>query len=126
MKLKSNRKYLLNAFRDWLNEQGKTPFLVADASHSGVEIPPGFAQKDGRICLDISTNMVRSYTVTSSLLTFEAQFKGSVHKLKLPLGSLLAMRCKESSWSIWFTVFDNNEHVEPPIEPPKLRIAEDD
>lgn len=126
MKLKSNRRYILQSLRDWLNDQDKTPFLIADASLDGVVVPDGFAQSDGRICLDISTNMVRNFELTETMLSFDAQFKGKVHRLKLPLNALLSLACKENGWSIWFSVFDGNEHVDLPLEPPRFTIEEDD
>ena len=126
MKLTSNRRYLLQAFRDWLNDQGQTPYLIVDAKHPGVVVPDGFAQADGRLCLDVATQMVRNFKLTDTLLTFDAQFKGQVHNLKLPLVALLSIRCKETDWSAWFSMFDDNEQVGPPQEPPKFRIEADD
>ena len=127
MKLKSNRTYLLESLRAWLNDQAKTPYLIVDASYDGVNVPAGFAGADGRLCLDISTNMVRNFEIAPTQLSFEAQFKGKVHKLTLPLNAILSITCKElPEWSVWFSVFDGNDQVALPNDPPRFRIAEDD
>ena len=127
MKLKSNRKYILCAFRDWLNDQNLTPFIVLDAEFSGVDVPSGFIGSDGRLCLDVSTDMVRDFIVTETLLSFRAQFKGSVHTLKIPLAALEFITCKEiNSWVAWFGAFDDNDMVQAPALPTKLRLEKDD
>ena len=126
MKLKSNRKYVLNAFRDWINDQDLTPYLVIDAEASGVIVPEGYSSSDGRLCLDVSTSMVREFSVTSSALSFKAQFRGQVHTLKIPLIALEYITCKEfNSWVAWFGAFDDNELVEPPMLPSNFKIEDD-
>lgn len=125
MKLKSNRSYLLKAIRDWLNDQGKTPYLIANVEHDGVSVPEGFAMQNNQICLDISTDMVRDFNLVETELSFKAQFKGKVHVIKLPLSSLQAISCKENSWGILFSMFDGNDKVDLPKDPPKFKIEDD-
>ena len=67
------RPYLLRAIYEWTNDNQLTPYLLVNAEHAGVQVPPGYAN-DGQIVLNVSPSAVRHLHMDTDAVSFEGRF----------------------------------------------------
>jgi len=105
----SSRPYLLRAIFEWLTDNNLTPHLIADAAHSAVQIPPGSAQQDGRVVLNVAPRAVRDLLIDPEGVSFVARFGGVTQSVYLPMPAVLGIYARENGVGLLFGA----EDVEP-------------
>lgn len=131
MKMTPNRPYLLRAFYEWIVDNNCTPYLVVDATVSGVKVPTQFIQ-NGQIVLNVLPSAVGNLQLGNDAVTFNARFGGQPFALYIPVSAVLAIYAKENGAGTVFTLDEEDEEdiysegmddsPEPP-EPPKSKKA---
>ena len=111
----SNRPYLLRALYEWISDNGLTPYLLVDAGHEGVRVPPG-AAKDGRVVLNIAARAVDRLDIGAEHVQFLARFGGVSQSVHVPMAAVLAIYAQENGQGMMFPAEDHPP--EPPPEPP--------
>jgi stringent starvation protein B len=91
----SNRPYLIRAVYEWINDNGMTPYLLVDAAHPGVMVPPQ-AIKDGRIVLNIAARAVSQLSLGDQEIQFLARFGGVSQPVRVPVAAVQAVYAQES------------------------------
>ncbi|MFN3964608.1 MAG: ClpXP protease specificity-enhancing factor [Silanimonas lenta] len=110
----SNRPYLLRAMHEWIVDNGMTPYLLVDARHEGVRVPPS-AIKDGRVVLNIAARAVAQLQLGNREVSFMARFGGVSHSVVVPVAAVLAVYAQETGQGMGLPP-DEGE-VAPPEDP---------
>jgi stringent starvation protein B len=113
----SSKSYLLRAYYDWITDNHWTPYVLVDATFSGVIVPQNFV-KDGKVILDVSFNAIRSLEINQSAVSFSALFDG-YENIHLPIISIKAIYAAENGQGIEFP-------VEDPPSPDQIKSDSDD
>jgi stringent starvation protein B len=111
----SIKLYLLRAVYDWAVENGLTPHLIVDASHTGVRVPTPYVQ-DGKIVLNVSPQAVQGFELTAEWVTFSARFGGQSHTIECPLPAVRAVYARENGQGV---AFPDSEETPPATTPPQ-------
>ncbi|WP_461062030.1 ClpXP protease specificity-enhancing factor [Silanimonas algicola] len=91
----SNRPYLLRAMHAWIVDNGMTPYLLVDAQHEGLQVPPS-AVKDGRVVLNVAARAVAHLQLGNREVSFMARFGGVSHTVVVPVSAVLAVYAQET------------------------------
>jgi stringent starvation protein B len=91
----SNRPYLLRAMHEWIVDNGMTPYLLVDAKHEGLQVPPS-AVKDGRVVLNIAGRAVAQLQLGNREVSFMARFGGVSQAVVVPVAAVLAVYAQET------------------------------
>lgn len=110
--MSSNRPYLLRALRDWIGDNGLTPYLLVDAAVDGVRVPAS-AIKDGKVVLNIAARAVGQFEIDGQAVHFLARFGGISHTVQVPIHAVLAIYAQENNQGMMF-----QPEEAPPGEPP--------
>ncbi len=113
----SKRPYLLRAIREWIIDNGMTPYVVVDAAIEGVMVPPG-AIKDGKVVLNLAQRAVSQLDLGNRDVRFMARFGGVSHAVHLPMGSILAIYAQESGEGMALPADGDNVAAEADDPPP--------
>ena len=129
MKMTANRPYLLRAFYEWIVDNNCTPYLVVDATVSGVKVPTQFVQ-NGQIVLNTAPAAVGNLQLGNDAVTFNARFGGQPFSLYVPVNAVLAIYAKENGAGTVFTLEEDEDDAEiysanldDEPEPPKPKKA---
>lgn len=129
MKMTANRPYLLRAFYEWIVDNNCTPYLVVDATVSGVKVPTQFVQ-NGQIVLNTAPAAVGNLQLGNDAVTFNARFGGQPFALYVPVNAVLAIYAKENGAGTVFTLEEDEDEAEiysanldDEPEPPKPKKA---
>ena len=111
MKMTANRPYLLKAFYEWIVDNNCTPYLVVDATVSGVKVPTQFVQ-NGQIVLNTAPAAVGNLQLGNDAVTFNARFGGQPFALYVPVNAVLAIYAKENGAGTVFTLEEDEDDAE--------------
>lgn len=123
--LTSRVPYLFRAMHDWILDNHQTPYVVVDASASGVRVPRQHAV-DNRIILNISSVAVEHLEMNNEAVSFVARFGGVAESIYLPTHSILGIYAKESGEGMIFAAEDTDPDTPddgPPEGKPTLRVV---
>ncbi len=142
--MSSNRPYMLRAMHDWIGDNGMTPYVVVDASHPGVRVPPQ-AIREGRVVLNIALCAVANLDLGNERIRCMARFGGVSQPVELPIAAVQAIYAHENGQGMMFPQEDGatvEQTVEaadsieeqtgaqtglsdepPPKGPPRLRVV---
>ena len=112
----SNRPYLLRAVHEWITDNGLTPYLLVDAAHPGVQVPPQ-SIKDGRVVLNVATRAVAQLDLGKERVRFLARFSGVSQPVDVPISAVLAIYAQENGQGMMFQAEDAPPTPTPPSEP---------
>lgn len=107
----SNRPYLLRALKEWIVDNGLTPYLLVDAEYPGTVVPMDFLQ-DGKIVINISNTAVSDLILGNEAISCNARFSGKSMELFVPVGAITAIYAKENGMGLLFP-----EEDEPGSDP---------
>ena len=110
MKMTPNRPYLLRAFYEWIVDNNLTPYLVVDATLSGVKVPLQHVQ-NGQIVLNINPSAVGNLLLGNDAVTFNARFGGSPFALYIPQRAVLAIYGRENGAGTMFTAEEDEDEL---------------
>nr|WP_300308866.1 ClpXP protease specificity-enhancing factor [Halomonas sp.] len=99
--MKSSRPYLARALYEWLLDNDLTPYIVVDATQSGVEVPRQFVQND-QIVLNLGPSAVRDLHMDNEWIRFSARFNGKSEQLFVPVPALIALYARENGVGMVF------------------------
>jgi stringent starvation protein B len=107
------KTHLLRAVYDWAVENGFTPNVVVDTRADGVRVPPGYADENGRMVLNIHPRAVHGFAFDDHWLRFSARFGGNPHGIEVPLAAILAVYARENGQGISFPTGGENADPTP-------------
>jgi stringent starvation protein B len=126
MTMTSSRPYLVRALYDWIVENGCTPYVLVDATLTGVEVPQQYV-KNGQIVLNVSPGAVADLVIGNDVLQFRGRFSGMAVDIRAPLGAVLGIYARENGQGM---VFEPDKSQTPPDSPggggpikPSLRVV---
>lgn len=99
----SSRPYLVRALYEWIVDNERTPHLLVNAEHPGVQVPAGFAN-DGQIVLNVAPGAVRNLQMNNDAVSFEGRFGGVPHSLHLPSAAIMAIYARENGQGMVFEI----------------------
>src|SRR5690554_2417309 len=99
--MNSSRPYMLRALYEWIVDNDCTPYILVDANHAGVAVPPGYSA-DGQIVLNTAPAAVRDFTMDNQAISFEALFSGAPFSLYVPIEAILAIYARENGQGMFF------------------------
>ncbi len=99
--MNSSRPYMLRALYEWIVDNECTPYILVDANHANVKVPPGYAA-DGQIVLNTAPAAVRYFTMDNQAISFEARFSGAPFSLYVPITAVLAIYARENGQGMFF------------------------
>jgi len=71
--MNSSRPYIMRALYEWIVENDLTPYVLVEASISGVIVPQQFV-KDNQIVLNISPDAVVDLNISNEAVVFNGRF----------------------------------------------------
>ena len=107
----SSKPYLLRALYEWILDNESTPYILVNAGHDGVMIPPGIAS-DGKVVLNLAPQAIQDLEMNNDFVGFSARFGGVPHDVYCPMASLLAIYARESGEGMMFPAEDATESDE--------------
>jgi len=108
--MSSTRPYLLRAFYDWIVDNSCTPHIVVDATQEDVDVPTEFVD-DGKIVLNIATQVVENLSLGDEFIDFRARFSGVRRVIHVPVYAIDAIYARENGRGM---VFSEEDATEPP------------
>ena len=100
--MNSSVPYLIKAMKEWIQDNGFTPYLVINAEETKVEVPMEHV-KDGKIVLNISPSAVRDFYASEEGLGFSGRFSGVAREIFSPLDAVIGIFAKENGKGMWFS-----------------------
>jgi stringent starvation protein B len=113
MSMTSPKSYLLRAFYEWILDNAMTPYVLVDASASGVMVPDEYVE-DGKIILNIAPAAVHALVMDKQQLSFSARFRGSSREVMVPMPAVRAVYAKENGRGMVFPDETGEEPTNPP------------
>lgn len=120
----SNRPYLLRAIYEWICDNGLTPYVLVDATHSGIEVPVQ-SVKDGKVVLNLAPRAVNRLDLGKERVSFLARFSGVSQAVSFPVSAVMAIYAQENGQGMMFPAEEGaagaapGPEPEPPAPPPK-------
>ena len=105
----SNKPYLVRALYEWISDNGWTPYVLVKATVPGCRVPPDHV-KNGRIILNIASDVVSKLVLGNEALEFTARFSGMPIDIYIPITAVAAIYAKENGEGMVFP-------EEPPEDP---------
>ena len=106
--MNSSVPYLVKAIKEWIQDNGLTPYLVISAEENDVEVPVEYV-RDGKIVLNISPSAVRNFYAGNDGIEFSGRFSGVAREIFSPIDAVVGIFAKENGKGIWFS--DQGEPV---------------
>jgi stringent starvation protein B len=123
----STQPYLLRALYDWILDNNLTPFLLVDASITGVDVPEQYIE-DNKIILNLLPTAVHQLVINNEAVTFSTRFNNNPYKIHVPVRAVMAIYAKETGKGLVFTqgqeqtTDTNNGTDETPDNSPKVTL----
>ncbi|PIZ04660.1 MAG: ClpXP protease specificity-enhancing factor [Gammaproteobacteria bacterium CG_4_10_14_0_8_um_filter_38_16] len=112
-----SRPYFLRALNEWIVANALTPHLLVDVEQPGVNVPQQYV-KDGRIVLNIAPQAVNNLSMANDWVSFDARFSGVLHRIRLPIMSILGIYAVENGRGMMFDHEESDDDIPPDHEPP--------
>ncbi|NND69853.1 MAG: ClpXP protease specificity-enhancing factor [Halioglobus sp.] len=112
--MNSSRPYIMRALYEWIVDNGCTPYVLVDASISGVSVPQQYV-KDDQIVLNISPDAVVDLTIGNQSVAFNGRFGGMAEDVFVPINAVVGIYARENGQGM---VFDPEESNGPPEDEP--------
>ena len=100
--MNSSVPYLVKAVKEWIQDNGFTPYLVINAEEHSVEVPLEHVQ-EGKIVLNISPSAVRNFYASNDGIGFSGRFSGVAREIFSPVDAVVGIFAKENGKGIWFS-----------------------
>lgn len=97
-----NKPYLLRAMHEWISDNNMTPYMLVDASVSGVLVP-AHAVKDGKVVLNLALQAVTALELGNDVISFRARFSGVAQVVNVPIDAVLAIYAQENGQGLMFS-----------------------
>lgn len=113
-----SRPYLVRGLNEWILDNQCTPYVLVDASLSGVQVPQDYVNQ-GQIVLNISPVAVQNLLIDDEGISFNARFGGVPMSVYVPTVAILAIYAKENGQGMVFGTEAGAPDPEDPPTPPK-------
>lgn len=128
--ISSSRPYLVRALYQWIVDNDLTPYLLVNATATGVDVPQQHIS-NGKIVLNIHPNSVRNLSLENDWISFSARFFGAPREVLFPAQATLAIYARENGQGMTFYQEDHSGGDNPPPSPgpeagsqkPTLRVV---
>ena len=100
--MNSSVPYIVKAIKEWIQDNGLTPYLVINAEDNNVEVPIEHV-KDGKIVLNIGPSAVRNFYASNDGIGFSGRFSGIAWEIFSPVDAVVGIFAKENGKGIWFS-----------------------
>lgn len=117
----SNRPYLLRAIYDWITDNDLTPYVLVDASHDGVRVPPQVI-KNGQVVLNLAMRAVGNLDLGNDWISFQARFSGASQSILIPVSAVLALYAQENGQGMMFPAEEANTAKGEPAHAPLAAV----
>ena len=97
----SSRPYLIRAIRDWIQDNGLTPYVLVQATLPGTQVPEAYIE-NGRIVLNLSDRAIEGFSLDGEWLSFDARFSGRNQNVHVPVEAVLAIYARENGEGMVF------------------------
>jgi stringent starvation protein B len=104
----------MRALYEWIVENDLTPYVLVEASMSGVVVPQQFV-KDNQIVLNISPDAVVDLNISNEAVVFNGRFGGVATDIFVPISAVVGIYARENGQGM---VFDPEETVRSPDDTP--------
>jgi stringent starvation protein B len=104
----------MRALYEWIVDNDCTPYVLVDASLSGVVVPEQYV-KDGQIVLNISPSAVVDLNITNEALSFNGRFGGVATDIMVPVVAVVGIYARENGQGM---VFEPEDETPPPDDTP--------
>jgi len=104
----------MRALYEWIVENDLTPYVLVEASMSGVIVPQQFV-KDNQIVLNISPDAVVDLNISNEAVMFNGRFGGVATDIFVPISAVVGIYARENGQGM---VFDPEETVSSPDDTP--------
>lgn len=101
LEMTPRRPHFFNATYNWLLENDLTPYLLVDATVSGVMVPAE-SIKNGEILLNLAPYAIGNYQMNNEKIEFDARFAGVSQHLVIPVAAMRALYAKENGVGLGF------------------------
>lgn len=116
-KMSSNRPYLLRAIYDWISDNNLTPYMLVDATRSGVRVP-AHVIKNGQVVLNLAMRAVANLDLGNEWISFQARFSGVSHSIQIPVPAVLALYAQENGQGMMFPADEEEGGEQAGDKPP--------
>ncbi len=99
--MSSSRPYLIRAIRDWIQDNGLTPYVLVQATRPGTQVPEAYIE-NGRIVLNLSDRAIEGFSLDGEWLSFDARFSGRNQSVHVPIEAILAIYARENGEGMVF------------------------
>ncbi len=97
----SSKPYLIRAFYEWIVDNGKTPYIVVDATDKDAQLPLEYVE-DGKIILNIAPQAIKNLNMSNDWIDFLARFSGKSIAIFIPPKAVLAIYAMENGRGMVF------------------------
>ncbi len=119
----SSRPYLIRAIRDWIQDNGLTPYILVRTDLPGTAVPEAYVE-NGRIVLNLSDRAIAAYALDDEWLSFDARFGGRNRTVRVPVGAVLAIYARENGEGMVFDAGDGGGDGSGPPSGPHRTVTE--
>lgn len=106
--LSPKRPYFIRAMHEWLTDNGFTPYIMVDATHSELLAPTEYSHQ-GILTLAISYQATNnSLLIENDGISCHMRFNGVPKDIWIPIQAVVGIRAKEDPNEALF--FDPNEY----------------
>ncbi len=97
------RSYMVRAWRDWMIDNGLTPFVVINCKADDVKVPKRHQQQQN-LTLNINNTAVSDFSIGQKSLSFKARFGKDFQEVYVPILAIIGIFAKENKHGMWFNV----------------------
>jgi stringent starvation protein B len=103
----------MRALYEWIVDNECTPYVLVDASVTGVAVPKQYV-RDGQIVLNISPSAVMDLVISNDAMAFNGRFGGVAVDIYVPVSAVVGIYARENGQGM---VFEPEEPPPPPEDP---------
>jgi stringent starvation protein B len=110
-----SRPYLLRGIYEWIADNDHDVHILVHTNYPGVVVPEE-KDTDGQIVLNISMGATRELVMDNEKISFTAAFKGVLHDLWVPMGSIAGIYSRQTGQGVVFEVAQAVPAAPEPVE----------
>ena len=117
----SSKPYLVRALYEWILDNDNTPYILVDTYGPGISIPPGIANEEGKVVLNLAPGAIDNLQMSNEAISFSARFNKVSEDIYCPMASLLAIYARENGEGMMFPPGEegDTDSDTPPDDKPK-------